>query len=183
MKYPYEYEKAYQETIEMLKLLYKDLGSYQAVAEVFDLNKNYIYRILKFGYKPTRGKAVKALGLPSIELIPMAVCPKCNQAQFGNECGCTGAKVKIKKPRHEDYRKRIRIDIDPKTDAKTIKAIRAMPIDVRTNVLKFIAAIRSVPKCVKSPTGECLFNSDGNCIHCDRYVEDMDHWSDKEKND
>jgi hypothetical protein len=183
MNYPYEYEKAYQEAVDMLKLLKKDLGSYQAVADVFDLNKNYIYRILKQGYKPTRGKLMQALGLPSIELIPMAVCPECSQAQFGNECGCTGAKPKIKKPLREDYRKRIRIDINPTTDAKTVKAIRAMPIDIRTDVLKFIAAMRSVPKCPKSPTGECLFSSDGSCIHCGRYEEDMDHRSNEEKND
>lgn len=145
MNYPYEYEKAYQDAVVMLKKLYSDLGSYRAVAEVFDLNKNYIYRILKQGFKPTTGKLMEALALPTIELIPMAVCSKCNQPQFGNECGCTGAKPKIVKRRREDYRKRIRIDINPTTDKRTVKAIRALPVELRTNLLKWGAVTRSIP--------------------------------------
>ena len=154
MKYPVEYEIAYKEAFQRLENLYKELKTYRAVAKTLDRNisHTYIYMVLKDGYRPRKGKLIKALGLPEVELVPMVICPHCKEPQVGNKCGCQAKPYpRLAKPKREDYRQRIRIDIEASTDKRTVQAIRDMNIEQRTAILKAAVAIQSVPPKLEKP--------------------------------
>jgi hypothetical protein len=148
MKYPVEYEIAYCKAFQHLEDLYSKLGTYRAVAETLkgNISHTYIHMVLKDGYRPRKGKLIKALGLPEVNLVPMVICPHCKEPQVGNKCGCQAKPYpRLAKPKRDDYRRRIRIDIAPDTDKRTVKAIRDLPIEVRTNILKGAAVFASIP--------------------------------------
>ena len=144
MKYPVEYEIVYQEVVAKLKKQLDECGSYSKLAAHLGggVSKSYLHQILAKGYRPVGGKHAAFLGIPHVELVPTVICPKCNQVQVGNKCGCTNPKYpKVEK---KPVRKRIRIDIEANTDKRTVQAIRDMPIKQRTAILKAAVAIQSV---------------------------------------
>lgn len=142
MLLPADYQKMYNKAISRLIDLYDKLGTYQAVADELghNLSKSYVHQVIAKGYRPTSGKLVRALGLPEIEYVPMILCPDCGEPQIGDKCGCKNKTIpKMKKSRRKDYRKRIRIDIDPDINPVILEKIRNMDIEERTAALRAFA--------------------------------------------
>ncbi len=165
MEFPKRYEDKYQELVSYLQGVYEAVGSYKKLAEFMDngVSPSYYHQILHYGYRPTGGKNADKLGLPKIKLVPRIV---------------------LDRPKRK-YTKRVRIDIDPNTDAVTIGLIRDMDIETRTAALRafaFTEEAKEKEECQRSPMGYHLYRSDGDCTWCGHYDKDMDHRSEEEKN-
>jgi hypothetical protein len=121
MQFPKAYEKAYQELVAYLDGAYEAVGTYKKLAEFLDngVSPSYLHQILHYGYRPTGGKNAEKLGLPKIKLVPRLVLDRPKRVRT----------------------KRVRIDLDPGYDQKTIDLIRATPMGKRMNALNVAALL------------------------------------------
>ncbi len=58
-----------QELAQRLKILYSELGTWQAVADEFGVPKIIVWRIAKDGYEPQKNEVRRALGLSEITIV------------------------------------------------------------------------------------------------------------------
>ena len=88
---------------------YSVLGTYEKVAEIYDVSKALIWKILNTDYEPKRDEIRERFGLPKLRTV--MACIKCGE--FHPQKSCTGGKHK--------KRNRLSINLDdPRSAGKSI---------------------------------------------------------------